>query len=99
MKLQKIENSRIGEYDFMFDCPGCNYSHGIMVKKEGYSGPTWDFNNDLNKPTVFPSINHTMMSGDILLHRCHSFIRDGFIQFLDDCTHSLKGTTVELPEL
>lgn len=27
---------------------------------------------------------------------CHSFVTDGRIQFLDDCTHSLAGQTVEL---
>ena len=30
--------------------------------------------------------------------RCHSFVRDGQIQFLDDCSHPLKGQTVPLPE-
>lgn len=30
--------------------------------------------------------------------RCHSFVRDGRIQFLDDCTHALAGQTVDLPE-
>jgi len=30
---------------------------------------------------------------------CHSFIKDGMIQFLDDCTHALKGKTVSLPTL
>lgn len=29
---------------------------------------------------------------------CHSFIVDGYIQFLDDCTHALVGQTVALPE-
>jgi hypothetical protein len=28
---------------------------------------------------------------------CHSFVTDGRIQFLGDCTHSLAGQTVELP--
>lgn len=28
---------------------------------------------------------------------CHSFVRNGQIQFLDDCTHDLKGQTVDLP--
>lgn len=27
---------------------------------------------------------------------CHSYITDGQIQFLDDCTHKLKGKTVPL---
>lgn len=29
---------------------------------------------------------------------CHSFITDGKIIFLGDCTHALKGQTVPLPE-
>lgn len=29
---------------------------------------------------------------------CHSFVTNGRIQFLGDCTHSLAGTTVDLPE-
>ena len=28
--------------------------------------------------------------------RCHSFVRDGQIQFLADCTHALAGKTVPL---
>lgn len=27
---------------------------------------------------------------------CHSFIRDGYIQFLGDCTHELAGQTVPM---
>ena len=30
---------------------------------------------------------------------CHSFVRDGRIQFLPDCTHALAGQTVDLPEI
>lgn len=29
--------------------------------------------------------------------RCHSFVTDGRIQFLGDCTHSLANQTVDLP--
>lgn len=28
---------------------------------------------------------------------CHSFVTNGKIEFLSDCTHSLAGKTVELP--
>lgn len=31
-------------------------------------------------------------------NRCHSFITDGKIQFLDDCSHELRGKTVDIPE-
>lgn len=30
---------------------------------------------------------------------CHSFVRNGYIQFLSDCTHALAGQTVELPNM
>lgn len=29
---------------------------------------------------------------------CHSFVTDGKIRFLGDCTHALKGQTVDLPD-
>jgi hypothetical protein len=29
---------------------------------------------------------------------CHSFVTDGRIQFLADCTHHLAGQTVDIPE-
>lgn len=29
---------------------------------------------------------------------CHSFVTDGRIQFLGDCTHHLAGQTVDLPD-
>ena len=31
--------------------------------------------------------------------RCHSFVREGKIQFLNDCSHALAGQTVDLPEV
>lgn len=31
--------------------------------------------------------------------RCHSFITDGKIQFLNDCNHELAGKTVDLPSV
>lgn len=36
---------------------------------------------------------------DIRCKVCHSFVTDGMIQFLPDCTHALAGQTVPLPPL
>lgn len=64
----------------------------------------WGFNNNFEKPTFTPSLN-TWWGGykngdhDIPLHRCHSFITDGKIQFLGDCTHALANQTVDLPDI
>lgn len=30
--------------------------------------------------------------------RCHSFVTNGKIQFLPDCSHALAGQTVDLPD-
>lgn len=29
---------------------------------------------------------------------CHSFVRDGMVEFLGDCTHGLKGQTAAIPD-
>lgn len=31
-------------------------------------------------------------------HVCHSFVRDGRIEFCGDSTHAMAGQTVELPD-
>jgi hypothetical protein len=31
--------------------------------------------------------------------RCHSYVTDGKIQFLADCSHALAGQTVDLPDI
>lgn len=79
-----------------FICPGCRESHGID------SG--WEFNGDFVRPTFSPSYltwndpNPQAKEGKFRTGwRCHSYIRDGQIQFLPDCTHDLAGQTVPIP--
>lgn len=81
----------------MFDCPGCKELHGVRVAQTGEKGPVWDWNGSLARPTLAPSLLLTRTMGEA--HTpvvCHSFVRDGWIQFLSDCTHELRGQTVEL---
>lgn len=74
----------------LFYCPGCEFPHAVIV---GGSGPVvWQWNGDINNPTFSPSI---LVTGRI---RCHSFVKDGKIQFLGDCEHRLANQTVDLPE-
>jgi hypothetical protein len=62
--------------------------------------PHWEFNGDLERPTLSPSI---LARADWGPERrpmvCHSFVRDGRIEFLSDCTHAFAGKTVDLPEV
>lgn len=57
---------------------------------------TWSFNNDLENPTIQPSI--MVKRSARLKDICHSYITNGKIKFLPDCTHSLKDQTVNLPD-
>ena len=96
-KMAKVRENEEGGYHFEFNCPGCGYVHGFYTKREGWNGPTWLFNGNLEYPTVSPSIlMTTSQSGAPYI--CHSFITCGIIQFLGDCTHKLSGQTIELPE-
>lgn len=62
--------------------------------------PTWGFNGDLERPTFTPSILTSATHGEERTpFRCHSFVRDGRIEFLSGCTHALAGQTLDLPEL
>lgn len=94
--MKVLASTRVdGSVAYLFECPGCGYNHGPQVGSP--SGPNWTFNGDLNKPTFTPSIlmRTSGESGDVV---CHSFVTEGFIKFLNDCTHKLAGQTVELPD-
>jgi hypothetical protein len=84
-----------GARAMLFECPGCDCPHVIRVA--GDEHPVWTFNGSLDKPTVSPSILVTSTWKGIPTV-CHSFIKDGMIQFLGDCTHKLAGKTVQIPD-
>jgi hypothetical protein len=100
-------------YGIRFNCPGCALADGfsgvhiLPVKwtppgREQSSANAgqahWDFNGDMEKPTFGPSIL-TRQDRAGVPFVCHSFIREGMIEFLGDCTHELAGKTVPLPDL
>lgn len=64
----------------------------------------WTWNNDFDRPTIMPSLNVLRKIGTdgrgkaIYETTCHSHVKDGMIQFLGDCKHDMKNTTVEIPE-
>ncbi len=88
----------------LFWCPGCEEGHAI--------GPEWTWNGSTTAPTFRPSVKVTgvqwamgqafrknthaqVPAGEQTI--CHSFVTDGRIEFLGDCTHELAGQTVDLP--
>ncbi|MBO3663750.1 DUF6527 family protein [Microbacterium stercoris] len=96
-----------GEGDrWLFWCPGCDHAHVITV-------PPWTFDGDRERPTVSPSVlvqgvqwaaehpfydtaHAGVPEGGAII--CHSFVRDGRIEYLNDSTHALAGQTVDLPD-
>lgn len=98
MKVKALDKNP-GEGDFSIFCPACQVEHQIWTTERNYNKALWQFNNDMEKPTFSPSvkitIGHHPKPNDI----CHFFIRDGRIEYCDDCTHSLAGRVVDLPEI
>lgn len=93
-KLRSLEGGKVA-----FMCPGCRTMHAVRV--EGQGRPLWGYNGDPDAPTFTPSVLVRMPdpdTGEDLL-RCHSFVTDGKIRFLNDCTHELAGQVVDLPKV
>lgn len=92
-------------------CPGCNTIHTLNTKQYVPNIPVWSWNGSFDKPTFSPSLlvrtgkyvpgyeNFNVEGHPELSSVCHSFIKEGKIQFLGDCTHSLKNMTVDLPDI
>lgn len=81
-----------------FRCPGCaGLVHKVQVKHDGSAHPVWEFNSNYEKPTFQPSLLLTYPRLSKPDHTCHSFIRDGRIEFLADCSHDLAGQTIDIP--
>lgn len=106
INLVHVGRNPENEYDYciaLFHCPGCHCAHGPTVHpleeplRSLDKGQRWGFNGDLTKPTFTPSIKVTMPYKGKPDEICHSFVTDGNIQFLGDCTHALAGQTVRLP--
>lgn len=98
-----------------FKCPGCGDEHRLPVRRDQSrtATPEWWWNGSTKAPTLQPSIltrcgpitdpEHRATADDQWnaegYRICHSFVTDGRIQFLGDCTHELAGQTVDLPEV
>jgi hypothetical protein len=79
-------------HGWVIHCPGCDDVHCLDTR--------WTFNGDRVKPTFRASLlvhPVNLPDGTPVYPRCHSYVTDGKIEFLSDCTHALAGQTVELP--
>lgn len=85
-------------------CPGCETTHRFNVNAPNpYTGARWTWDGNAEQPTFSPSMvvripwskDEEPQPDEV----CHYFLRNGKIEFLGDCTHALKGQTVDLPDL
>lgn len=92
MKLRNVDGTRVA-----YRCP-CGDVHVIDRAR-------WSVAGDADNVTISPSVLYETRATDpsdpdakAAEVRCHSFVRENRVQFLDDCTHTLKGQTVDLPD-
>lgn len=78
---------------YLFHCPGCKNSHPFEI--ECPNGAGWTWNGSWEQPTFTPSL---LCNVDHPQSRCHSFVTDGKIQFLNDCHHIFAGQTIDMPD-
>lgn len=101
MSVAKLDEHADGSASVLIDCPGCGMLHAPGVRAGSRPDfKVWGWNGSLDAPTFTPSILVTCEGYGPENKRvvCHSFVTDGRIQFLGDCTHALAGQTVQLEE-
>lgn len=81
-------------------CPACDSHHDFHIVGEDGShpgDPCWEWDGNEEKPTF---------EGSMLAHeipgyrpRCHSYLKAGIWEFLDDCTHEHAGKKMAMVPL
>lgn len=103
-----------GQAGVHFWCPGCGCAHKVITEGAGAWGFNGNVEAPTFTPSVLVRSGHfaeghkgecwctfeqrTGRTSHFKCFRCHSFVTDGRIQFLNDSTHALAGQTVPLPE-
>lgn len=105
--LRKVVNMDDELLGYTFMCPGCKNHHTIHTERKATNGAIWRFDGNMDHPTFSPSIKCEWTIppgwdvGDEVPNKtlCHSFIRNGIWEFLNDCTHELAGQKVPMIEV
>lgn len=84
-KAHQVRSAEGQVLGWLIECPGCGEGHLFDDR--------WRFNGNPERPTFSPSM---LVESP---RRCHSYVRDGFVEFLRDCDHELAGSVHELPAI
>lgn len=91
---------RQGE-SYSYICLGCDQTHLVYVQPcDRKNIHVWKFNGDIETPTLSPSVVFEIKFAipEKPNIKCHHFIRDGKIQYLNDCTHKYAGQIIDIPD-
>lgn len=83
-------NGKSGTWSFNGDMEKPTFNPSLLVSHDTWTPPVTLENMEEYRMRPWPQTK--------IHHICHSFVREGMIQFLGDCTHELKGQTVPLPD-
>jgi Family of unknown function (DUF6527) len=99
--IRTVEDHGVEYQAIALICPGCALmgGEGLHMLPIDWTGhPVWEWNGDLERVTLTPSIATEGGPPDARW-LCHSFLTGGEWRFLDDCTHALRGQTVAMADL
>lgn len=94
MRFRRAEDGGV-----IFWCPGCDEPHhapGLRDPKGWFV--VWQ---GVDQPSAQPSYKHqwTVLEGGVEVSKCcHYVLTAGVLHFQTDCTHHLKGKSVQAPD-
>ncbi|QDZ10502.1 DUF6527 family protein [Devosia ginsengisoli] len=81
-------------YNGVPDAP--TFTPSVLFRSVRFKGGDEEFDRILDT-YKFPEERERMLADKRIAWTCHSFVTDGRIQFLGDCSHALAGQTIPLP--
>lgn len=80
-------------------CPACKCFHAFTLYPLRAAHTQWLFNNNLVEPSFQPDNRIRIedeKEGDYV---CHYRLHEGRIEYLEDCTHAMRGKNIMLPDI
>lgn len=93
-KVSRVVDQTDQTVGWMIECPACKSGHLFDQR--------WEFNGDVERPTFKGSMLSNGRADAVVNEtapRCHSYVTDGRIEYLADCSHAMAGQTVDLPDV
>lgn len=91
--IHGIPVNKPGGWTWNGDAENPTFSPSLLVQS-GHYAPGWQGNHCW----CTYNAEHKDEPSDFVCYICHSFVTNGKIQFLGDCTHSLANQTVDIPD-